>query len=44
MNKLPAASLMSCATVGVVPVDRVLGIRNEIPPDFNPRPSTTPTQ
>jgi len=43
VNRLPAASLMSCASIGVVPTDRQMGIRNEIPPDFNPRPSTTPS-
>jgi len=41
---LPVVSQMSCATVGVVPVDRALGIPNRIPADFNQRPSTTPTQ
>jgi len=42
--RLPAASGMSCRTIGIVPADVQLGIHNEIPADFNPRPTTNPTQ
>jgi phospholipase C len=42
--RLPAASGMSCRGIGVVPTDVRLGIRNEIPADFNPRPNTNPSR
>ncbi|HEV2283418.1 MAG TPA: alkaline phosphatase family protein [bacterium] len=42
--RLPAASGMSCRSIGIVPTDVRLGIRNEIPADFNPRPNTNPSR
>ncbi|MBV1702373.1 MAG: hypothetical protein KGQ46_11195 [Hyphomicrobiales bacterium] len=36
-------NVASCKTIGIVPVDKVLNITNEIPADFNPRPKTNPT-
>ena len=44
VTRLPAASGMSCHSIGVVPTDIQLGIHNEIPADFNPRPATNPTK
>jgi phospholipase C len=32
-----------CRQIGVVPTDRQLDIRNDIPRDFNPRPKTEPS-
>lgn len=32
-----------CKQIGIVPVDQQLGIKNEIPADFNPRPKTEPS-
>jgi phospholipase C len=32
-----------CKQIGIVPVDYQLGIPNDIPADFNPRPKTQPT-
>jgi len=40
---LPATSGYGCRELGIVPVDRALGIKNQIPADFNPRPKTNPT-
>jgi phospholipase C len=40
---LPPTSGYGCRELGIVPVDRVLGIENKIPADFNPRPKTNPT-
>ena len=38
---LPQAVGYGCKSIGVVPVDEALGIANEIPADFNPRPRTS---
>jgi phospholipase C len=35
---------LDCKALGIVPVDVLLGITNEIPADFNPRPKTNPTK
>ncbi|HEV2356260.1 MAG TPA: alkaline phosphatase family protein [bacterium] len=43
VTRLPAASGMSCRSVGIVPTDIGLGVHNEIPADFNPRPATNPS-
>jgi phospholipase C len=43
VKTLPSASGYGCKAIGVTPVDEALGIKNEIPADFNPRPKTTPT-
>ncbi|MDE2465798.1 MAG: phosphoesterase, partial [Alphaproteobacteria bacterium] len=32
-----------CRQIGIVPADRQLGIPNQIPADFNPRPKSEPT-
>jgi phospholipase C len=44
VRTLPQQAGFGCRALGIVPVDRALGIRNEIPPDFNPRPQTSPTR
>ncbi len=44
IDKLPQQTGYGCKQLGIVPVDRRLGIRNEIPKDFNPRPKTQPTE
>ncbi len=41
---LPQATGYGCADLGIVPTDRDLGIVNTVPADFNPRPSTNPSQ
>jgi phospholipase C len=43
IHVLPSTSGYGCRELGIVPVDRALGIENEIPDDFNPRPKTNPT-
>jgi phospholipase C len=40
---LPSTSGDGCRELGIIPVDRALGIKNQIPPDFNPRPKTDPS-
>ena len=42
-EQLPGAIGLDCKTLGIVPVDRQLGITTTLPPQFNPRPKTTPT-
>lgn len=41
--KIPQATGLGCADLGIVTTDRQLGINNNIPADFNPRPNTNPT-
>ena len=41
---LPQASGFGLRNIGIIPVDRALGVRNLLPEDFNPRPRTNPTQ
>ena len=41
---LPQKTGYGCKALGIVPVDYAQGIQNNIPPDFNPRPGTDPTQ
>lgn len=43
IDNLPQKTGYGCADLGIVPTDRALGIRNRIPTDFNPRPTTQPT-
>lgn len=43
VRTLPQKSGYGWRQIGVVPTDYKLGIRNEIPSDFNPRPGTQPT-
>jgi len=40
---LPQTTGLGCADLGITTTDRVLGIKNNIPADFNPRPKTNPT-
>lgn len=44
IRHLPQATGLGCGAIGVIPVDYLRGVRNRIPPDFNPRPGTNPTQ
>jgi phospholipase C len=39
---LPPTTGLGCSDLGIIPTDRQLGIRNNIPADFNPRPKTLP--
>jgi phospholipase C len=43
VHTLPQKSGYGLRQIGVVPTDYRLGIKNEVPPDFNPRPGTNPT-
>ncbi len=43
IRKLPDTTGYGCSTLGIVTTDRRKGIKNEIPSDFNPRPSTDPS-
>lgn len=43
VNKIPQVTGLGCADLGILTVDRQLGIKNNIPADFNPRPNTNPT-
>lgn len=43
ITTLPAVSGLGCKDIGIVTTDRALGIPNQIPSDFNPRPGTNPT-
>ncbi|HLY97558.1 MAG TPA: alkaline phosphatase family protein [Candidatus Angelobacter sp.] len=43
IHELPQKTGYGCRDLGIVTTDRKQGITNVIPPDFNPRPSTTPT-
>lgn len=42
IRSLPPTSGYGCKALGIVPVDRALGIENPVPADFNPRPHTCP--
>jgi len=44
VNVLPETSGYGLKDIGVTPVDRILGIPNPVPSDFNPRPKTEPTK
>jgi phospholipase C len=41
--RIPQTTGLGCSDLGIIPTDRQLGIRNNIPADFNPRPKTLPT-
>ncbi len=41
--KIPQVTGLGCADLGILPTDQQLGIPNNIPADFNPRPKTNPT-
>jgi phospholipase C len=43
IKNLPDATGFGCKDLGIVTTDRALGIKNQVPADFNPRPSTNPT-
>jgi phospholipase C len=43
IHTLPPVSGYGCQALGIVPVDKLLGIKNDVPADFNPRPKTDPT-
>ncbi|MBV1704361.1 MAG: hypothetical protein KGI57_01955 [Hyphomicrobiales bacterium] len=42
-DPMPQTSGAGCKTIGILPVDYALGIKNDMPADFNPRPKTNPT-
>jgi phospholipase C len=42
VTAIPPYGNAGCKAIGIVPVDIALGIKNNIPPDFNPRPKTDP--
>lgn len=43
VRSLPPQSGYGCKALGITPVDYALGVANNIPADFNPRPKTNPT-
>ncbi len=43
ITKIPQTTGLGCANLGIITTDRQLGIPNNIPSDFNPRPKTNPT-
>jgi len=43
IQSLPRTTGYGCKALGIEPVDKKLGIQNEIPVDFNARPTTDPT-
>ena len=43
INTLPPTSGYGLKDLGITPVDKLLGIKNEIPPDFSPRTVARPT-
>ncbi len=44
VRALPQQSGYGCKEIGVVPTDVQLGLHENIPTDFNPRPKTNPTR
>jgi phospholipase C len=44
VTQLPQVSGYGCKALGIVPTDVKLGIVNQIPADFDPRPKTDPTK
>ncbi len=40
---LPQKTGLGCGAIGVIPVDYLRGVRNNIPADFNPRPGSDAT-
>ncbi len=44
VHTLPPVSGYGCKALGITPVDMALGVANDIPADFNPRPKTDPTE
>ena len=43
VRTIPQTTGLGCAELGILTTDRQLGIRNQIPADFNPRPNTNPS-
>ena len=43
ITKIPQTTGLGCANLGILTTDRQLGVKNNIPADFNPRPGTNPT-
>jgi hypothetical protein len=43
ITKIPQITGLGCGDLGILTADRQLGIPNNIPPDFNPRPGTNPS-
>jgi phospholipase C len=43
ITKIPQVTGLGCNDLGILTTDRQLGITNNIPADFNPRPKTNPT-
>jgi phospholipase C len=43
ISKIPQTTGLGCSDLGILTTDRQLGIVNNIPADFNPRPKTNPT-
>ncbi|MBV9676875.1 MAG: phosphoesterase [Acidobacteriaceae bacterium] len=43
VRNIPQSTGYGCSNLGIVTTDRALGIPNNIPSDFNPRPGTLPT-
>jgi phospholipase C len=43
ITKIPQTTGLGCSDLGILTTDRQLGITNNIPADFNPRPKTNPT-
>ncbi len=44
VGAVPPYADQGCKAIGMVPTDVARGVHNPIPPDFNPRPTTMPTQ
>lgn len=44
IRHLPQQTGLGCGSIGVIPVDYLRGVRNNIPSDFNPRPGANPTE
>ena len=43
ISTLPQQTGYGCRAIGITPTDIRMGIQNQIPPDFNPRPKTNPS-
>ncbi len=43
ITKIPQTTGLGCSDLGILTTDRQLGITNNIPSDFNPRPNTNPS-
>jgi hypothetical protein len=38
ISNLPQQTHLGCSAIGIIPVDYLRGINNQIPADFDPRP------